>query len=394
MSVFLAPIPLAGGPFFVPGSNAPASGGLIFTYSSGSSSKINTFTTSSGAVANPNPLVLDSGGNISGSGEIWLTQGQQYRFVLAPANDADPPSSPYWIRDSITGINDPTGVGVGGEWIVFSGTPTFAGATSFTVAGDQTATFTVGRRTKSTVTAGTVFSTITASSFAAGVTTVTVVNDSGVLDAGLNSVSYGALSAPNGSIPFTQVTATGLSHSATTAINSLSVTGSVQGNLRVVSSLVWGSGVANFGTITISKSSSQSVTGSNFVNDADLTFPILANEEWVADYSLSLGGAPGVNFGLSGIRTCVSTVPAGAILQYQGICNCDVGSSQAFQNATGLITFNNAVFTGAQTAVTKLGLWIKNSTTAGNVTLQWASVNATSTLTMARGSYMNAIRRA
>src|SRR6266849_193632 len=137
MSVFLAPTPLAGGPFFIPGSNSPASGGLIFTYSSGSSSKVNTFTTSSGAVANPNPLVLDSGGNITGSGEIWLTQGQQYRFVLAPSNDSDPPTSPYWIRDSITGINDPTGVGVGGEWIVFSGTPTFAGATSFTVTGDQ-----------------------------------------------------------------------------------------------------------------------------------------------------------------------------------------------------------------------------------------------------------------
>jgi hypothetical protein len=58
----------------------------------------------------------------------------------------------------------------------------------FTLVGDQTTTFTVGRRLKTTNSGGTVYSTITASVFAA-VTTVTVVNDSSSLDAGLSAVA-------------------------------------------------------------------------------------------------------------------------------------------------------------------------------------------------------------
>lgn len=227
MAVFLAPAPIIG-THFTPGGNTPTSGGLLFSYITGSSTKQNTFTDSTGATPRTNPIVLDSGGNIPSFGEVWLTQGVVYRFVLAPSNDTDPPTSPLWTMDGISGINDPTGIGAGGEWVAFAGTPTFAGATSFTVTGDQTGTFTVGRRVKSTNTAGTIFSTILTSAFAAGVTTVTVVNDSGVLDAGLSVVSYGSLSTPNGSIPFTKITSVGLDHSlASVTTGALSVTSSI-----------------------------------------------------------------------------------------------------------------------------------------------------------------------
>jgi len=68
------------------------------------------------------------------------------------------------------------------------------------LAGNQTATFSVGRRVKTTNTGGTIYSTITSSVFGA-VTTVTVVNDSGVLDAGISAVEYALLSSVNPSVP-------------------------------------------------------------------------------------------------------------------------------------------------------------------------------------------------
>jgi hypothetical protein len=85
------------------------------------------------------------------------------------------------------------------EWI--SGTtPTFVSTTSFTLAGDQTATYTVGRRVRTVNSGGTIYSTIVSSVFGA-LTTVKVRNDSGVLDSGLSAVSYGIMAATNVSTP-------------------------------------------------------------------------------------------------------------------------------------------------------------------------------------------------
>lgn len=127
---------------------------------------------------------------------MWLAGGSAYKIVIADANDVV-----LQTIDGVQGVNDPTAVTVQDQWIVFTGTPTFLSATSFSVVGDQTPTLQVGRRVKTTNAGGTVTSTITVSSFAAGVTTVTLVNDSSTLDAGLSSVSYGLLSALSDSIP-------------------------------------------------------------------------------------------------------------------------------------------------------------------------------------------------
>ena len=88
----------------------------------------------------------------------------------------------------------------GSEWIASGLTPTFVSATQFTVPGNNTSTLTVGRRLESTNTAGTIYSTITASVFTT-LTTVTVVNDGGSLDSGLSFVAFGILQAINRSIP-------------------------------------------------------------------------------------------------------------------------------------------------------------------------------------------------
>lgn len=186
-------------PQFELSSGAPAVGGLLFFYVAGSTStKQNTYTDSTGLVANTNPIVLDALG-MPTTTQIWFTAGLSYKAVYAPAGDTDPPSSPIWSIDNLKGVNDTTSTF--DEWNVATLTPTFVSTTSFTLAGDQTTEFQKNRRVKSTNSGGTVYSTITNSVFAA-LTTVTVVNDgAGVLDAGLSAVSLGVLRAINNSIP-------------------------------------------------------------------------------------------------------------------------------------------------------------------------------------------------
>ena len=87
--------------------------------------------------------------------------------------------------------------GIGGdgrEWIDLKDTPTFVNATQFTVAGDKTANYHADRRIRCTD-ATTLYGRITAASFAASVTTVTVALDSGSLSASLSKVAVGVASA-------------------------------------------------------------------------------------------------------------------------------------------------------------------------------------------------------
>lgn len=184
-------------PQIVLGSGLPAVGGLLFFYVAGSvNTKQNTYTDSTGATPNTNPLVLNAIGEPTT--EIWFAAGQAYKVVYAPANDTDPPTSPIWSIDNLRGINDTTVSA--SEWVA-GPTPTYIGATQFSLVGDQTSIFTVGRRVKTVNTGGTIYGVITASVYGV-VTTVTVLNDSGALDAGLSGVSYGLISATNTSAPF------------------------------------------------------------------------------------------------------------------------------------------------------------------------------------------------
>ena len=168
---FLAPDPIQSTQF-IPGGNTPANGGQLFFYAAGSSTKQTVYRDNAAAVAWANPIVLDSGGNLPSGGEVWFPTGQSFKVVFAPSNDTDPPASPYWSKDNLTGMNDTTASV--SDWV--SGpTPTFVSATSFTLVGDQTLIFTKGRRIKTTNTGGTVLSTVVNSVFGA-TTTVTVVN--------------------------------------------------------------------------------------------------------------------------------------------------------------------------------------------------------------------------
>jgi hypothetical protein len=173
-------------------SGNPLSGGKLYTYEAGSTTSATTYQDSTGSTAHANPIVLDSRGEPSAP--IWLTSGSTYKFILKTSADVT-------IRtvDNVAGVND-TAVSAD-EW-VSGATPTYISAKSFSLAGDQTSTYTVGRRLKSTNTAGTIYSTIISSAFSS-VTTITVENDSGSLDSGLSAVSYGLINPTNSSIPGT-----------------------------------------------------------------------------------------------------------------------------------------------------------------------------------------------
>ena len=57
------------------------SGGKIYSYVAGTTTPLVTYTSSSGATAHTNPIILDSGGRVPG-GEIWNVYTSLYKFVL------------------------------------------------------------------------------------------------------------------------------------------------------------------------------------------------------------------------------------------------------------------------------------------------------------------------
>lgn len=86
------------------------------------------------------------------------------------------------------------------QWINLGNTPTRIDNDTITIAGDVTATYTVGRRLKF-VGATTGYATISASSYGAPNTTIDVVMDSGNIPTSLVSVAVGILTAASSAVP-------------------------------------------------------------------------------------------------------------------------------------------------------------------------------------------------
>jgi len=183
----------------------PLSGGLLFSYSAGSTTKRSTYTSSAGDVANPNPIVLDARGETPDA--VWLSEGAEYKFVLAPSYDTDPPAAPIWTEDNVTGVNDTSSSAA--QWMLSGVTPVYATAATFTVAGNQTDSFHVGRRLR-LQDASVLYASITAVVFSDPATTVTVDLDSGTLSEDLSAVELAVLTATNDSVPRTFALATAL----------------------------------------------------------------------------------------------------------------------------------------------------------------------------------------
>lgn len=98
MAVNLSPLGGVAAQFFN-NDGVPLSGGLIYTYIAGTTTPANTYTTSAGSISHSNPIVLDSAGRVP-TGEIWLTDGVAYKFVIKDAQN-----NLIGTYDNLVGIN-------------------------------------------------------------------------------------------------------------------------------------------------------------------------------------------------------------------------------------------------------------------------------------------------
>jgi hypothetical protein len=102
MAVKLSPLAGAGWQFF-DNLGVPLAGGLLYTYTAGTTTPQATYTSSAGTIANANPIVLDSAGRTTN--QTWLTVGVAYKLVLQTAAAVT-----IGTYDNISGINDLTGI--------------------------------------------------------------------------------------------------------------------------------------------------------------------------------------------------------------------------------------------------------------------------------------------
>lgn len=89
---------------FVDNDGDACSGCQLFVYAAGTTNKITTYTVSTGT-AQTNPIIMNTRGEpentMGNSVGIWVATGTAYKMVLAPANDTDPPTNPFWTIDNI-----------------------------------------------------------------------------------------------------------------------------------------------------------------------------------------------------------------------------------------------------------------------------------------------------
>lgn len=114
---------------FFTATGAPLVGGKLYTYAAGTTTPLATYTDSTGATANTNPIILDARGECS----LWCGAAQ-YKFVLRDSLD-----TLIWTADNINSAISATnitysGVLTGGSAsftdLAYSGTFTGAGAIS------------------------------------------------------------------------------------------------------------------------------------------------------------------------------------------------------------------------------------------------------------------------
>jgi hypothetical protein len=169
-------------------NGVPLDGGTIYFYESGSSTPKTAY-----GDANESTSFTSIGLDSNGSAIVYFGSGS-YKLVVKRSDGT--------LFDTIDPVNGAiTSVAASSEWISSGDTPTYISSTSFSVPGDRTASYDVGRRVKTINTAGTTYSVITASSYSAPNTTITVENQSGTLDSGLGSVDLGLITATNTSLP-------------------------------------------------------------------------------------------------------------------------------------------------------------------------------------------------
>lgn len=92
---------------FFDANGVPLAGGKLFTYKAGTTTPAVTYTDILGNTSNPNPIILDSAGRVSG--QIWLTNSEFYKFVLQTST-----GTLIWTKDNVPGIVGAPGLNADG----------------------------------------------------------------------------------------------------------------------------------------------------------------------------------------------------------------------------------------------------------------------------------------
>jgi hypothetical protein len=113
-SVLLSPV--GNGQQFFDDNGLPLAGGLIYTYQSGSSTPLATYTDSNGNIANANPIVLDAAGRVPN--EIWMFAGYTYKFIIKTSADVliQTLDNLYPILQTSTAVGDTIPAGLIAMW--------------------------------------------------------------------------------------------------------------------------------------------------------------------------------------------------------------------------------------------------------------------------------------
>lgn len=183
-------------PQFFDDNGNPLAGGILYFYNAGTATPKAVYADSAGLISIGTQVTLDS----VGRAKIWLNG--YYKLEIKTAlgilvTTEDNVSSAYSPAASSSLAMS--------EWQLEDDVLTYINATNFSVPGDQTLVYTVGRRIKATVTAGIIYGVITnvAAAGAPTVTTVTVLWDLAyALDAGLSVVWTGIISPVFSGTPY------------------------------------------------------------------------------------------------------------------------------------------------------------------------------------------------
>ena len=98
MSVNLSPVAGAAAQFLDNSGNV-LTGGKLYTYAAGTTTPQATYTSNTGVTYHTNPIILDAAGRIPNGGEVWLTSGVQYKFILTTSTDVQ-----LWTVDGLSGL--------------------------------------------------------------------------------------------------------------------------------------------------------------------------------------------------------------------------------------------------------------------------------------------------
>lgn len=102
-TMYLSPLPVQQ---FTDNNGALLAGGLLFLFEAGTTTPQAAYTDSTGNTPLPNPIILNSRGEVAPSATgtscgLWLNPTLAYKIILAPANDTNPPTNPFWTVDQV-----------------------------------------------------------------------------------------------------------------------------------------------------------------------------------------------------------------------------------------------------------------------------------------------------